>query len=255
MRVLDCESIETTYNSLEGILGIQRDAIDVAFQDLDVERFYRDNPRYPEPPDDLVFSVVTNNAPSPPVFDKVCWFHLTRTAVTNTFEHGILSLGQQIDSIWNFLHTLLDDGFPREEWNDFRRHSGDSHSAYLYRMKVGNPLHWGPYAILVRDVAFKAKEVGNHDYLRAPEVVEDICMCFSEKYGFDLLDVFLKGTKPCIVKFVDNHPRSDCLLAALYYLYSAYHEQELSRYCNTCFDGEGVLIPKERILKIEFLDY
>ncbi len=255
MRVLDCESIETTYISLESILGIQRDKIDTAFYSLDIKRFYIDNSDYPEDAKRLVFSVVTNDAPSVPDFDQVCWFHLTRTVETNTFEQGILPLSKQIDSIWDFLYTLVDEGFPKAKWNFFRQALGNDDYAHLYRMKTSDPLHWGPYAILIRDIAFKAEEVGNHDYLHVPEIIEDICQCFFERYRLDLLSVFLRNTRPCIVKFIDDNPRDEYIMKALYYLYTIYRGEEISQYCNTCFDGRGIPVPKEHILRVEFPDY
>lgn len=42
-------------------------------------------------------------------------------------------------------------------------------------MKLASKQLWGPYAMLVREVAALSKEVGNHDYLDAPEIIEDIC--------------------------------------------------------------------------------
>ncbi len=253
MKVLDCESIESIYSSIETILEIDRNTINMIFQNLDIDRFYADSPDYPESTDKLVFSTVTHKALSDVTFQKVCWFHLTRAPVNHTFDkEGILPLGLQINSIWDFLYSLLQDNFSPEVWNKFRRELSKHHPARLYHMKVNNPSLWGPYAVLIRDVAFKSAEVGNHDYLRTPEIVEDICMCFSHRFGFDLLGEFIENTRPCIVKFTDDKARSDCLTTALYHLYAVYHKHELSLYNNTCFDGKGLPIPKEHILKIEF---
>jgi len=43
----------------------------------------------------------------------------------------------------------------------------------LYSMKANDAMHWGPYALLTKDHAFKPEEIGNLDYF-------DIC--FTEKY-------------------------------------------------------------------------
>ena len=48
-----------------------------------------------------------------------------------------------------------------------------------------------------------SQDIGNHDYLRTPEIVEDICITFDELYGTNLMPVFLKATEPCIVSFRD----------------------------------------------------
>lgn len=255
MTILDCESVESTYNSLESILGIGIRDLKVAFKSFNMDSFYAENPHYPDPPENLLLEKIIGRSSTLPAFDQVCWFHLTRTVPTNTFDEGILPLGEQIEKIWVFLYSLIEQDFPQEEWNNFRCDLGNSHSADLYRMKVNDSLHWGPYGVLVKDIAFRAKEVGNHEYFRTPEIVEDICTCFNEKYNLDLQEAFFNNTKPCIVKFIDETPRPDCIEAAMYYLYMMFYGNELSLFCNTCFDGEAAAVPKERILNIKFPSY
>lgn len=156
MKVLDCETIDSTYESLEQILGTGRSQLETVFDGVDVERFYRDNPRHPQPPEDLIFSEVRKVATLSGNYDRTCWFHLTRTAPTNTFDQGILPLGQCLDAIWNFLYSLAKRQVTQEEWNRFRHDMGSDHHADLYEMKAHDPMHWGPYALLTRDHAFKA---------------------------------------------------------------------------------------------------
>ena len=131
---------------------------------------------------------------------------------------------------------------------------GQSRCAERHRIKVRDSHHWGPYGVLTRDVAFKAQEVGNHDYFRAPEIVEDICGCFEDGFGVNLLDRFVRSTKPCVVKFIDKETRSDCLPAAVYYLYTVWRGDKLSDQCSTCFNGKASPIPRDRILRVEFGD-
>jgi len=130
---------------------------------------------------------------------------------------------------------------------------GSHHHAGLYHMKARDSMHWGPHAILIRDHALIPEKIGDHAYLEVPEIVEDICICLSEQHNFDLLEAFMRTTKPAIVKFSDQ-PRSDCLATAVYHLYNAFRGYGCCRECNTCFDGEGVPVPKERILNVEFLN-
>lgn len=254
MKVLDCETIDSTYESLEQILGVGRSQLESVFDGFDVESFYQDNPSYPYPPEDVVFSDVSKVASLPGNYDRTCWFHLTRIAPSNNFEQGILPLGQCLELIWSFLYSLAKKKVSLAEWEKFRRNMGPHHHAALYAMKVADSMHWGPYALLSRDHAFNSQEVGNHDYLRAPEIVEDICICFSEKYEFDLLGAFMKKTRPCIVKFFDG-PRSDCVPTAVYHLYNEYRGNRCSMQCNTCYDGESATVTSERILKVEFPKY
>jgi hypothetical protein len=122
----------------------------------------------------------------------------------------------------------------------------------IYEMKTMNPFYWGPYAILVRDLAFKPGEVGNHDYLSGPEIIEDICDCFERLYHLDVFKIFLQKTKPCIVKFIDRSIRTNYLRAALWHLYKIAWQEKCTDYCNDCFDGQGVTVRKDQILSVEF---
>jgi len=141
-----------------------------------------------------------------------------------------------------------------EEWRRFRKNLGNTEAADLYRMKVNDSRHWGPHGLLVRDVAFHSEQLGNVDYFAAPEIVEDICKCFAHTGRGYLRRAFLENTKPCIVKFFEDTSSPCCLAAALQYLYVMYRQNTLTRGCNACFDGKGMAVPKDRILKIEFLD-
>jgi hypothetical protein len=254
MKVLDCETIDSTYESLEQILGVGRSQLESVFESVDVESFYQDNPYYPQPLEDLIFSEVRKVTTLPGNYDRTCWFHLTRTAPSNNFEQGVLPLGQYLDAIWSFLYSLAKKSVSPEEWDEFRRDMGSHHHASLYEMKASDSMYWGPYALLSRDHAFKSEEISNHDYLGAPEIVEDICICFSERHEFDLLGAFMKKTRPCIVKFFDG-PRSGCVSTAVYHLYNAYRGNGCSGQCNTCYDAEGVPVTLACILKVEFPKY
>ncbi len=130
----------------------------------------------------------------------------------------------------------------------------NSYSAHLFHMKSNDHDHWGPYGMLVREVAFCLAEVGNHDYLDIPEIVEDIALCFAEQYEFDLRSAFIENSKPCIVKFIDQNPHEWCLTPALYYLYTKFRGESLSRWCNTCFDGQGKPVRPDQIKLIENTD-
>jgi hypothetical protein len=255
MKVLDCESVGSTYNSLEEILGVRRQDIDNAFASIgDFDTFYRENPNYPDSPDELLLRTITGT-PSPTFsFDRVCWFHLTRTFRSNSFCRGVMPLGQQVNEIWEQLYALLPGTFLKAEWANFRQNMGSSHYAHLYGMKVGDPYHWGPYAVLIRDVAFRAHETRYHDYLHIPEIVEDICMCFEERYSFGLKQAFINSTRPCIVKFWDGESQSSYISPALLYLFDNFHANGFTDMDNTCFDGKARVIPQERLLSIAFLD-
>ncbi len=253
LKILDCETFETTYVSMQQILGIDRQDIESALVSLDIEALAEKHPHVE--PQKHALSCLLEELPYIPIFDRTCWFHLTRTVPGNTFEEGILPLGQHLDSIWQFLGDLLPTTLLRNEWPRFRRNMGSSHSAHLYSMKVANPLHWGPHGVLVKDTAFCPRTISSHDYLNTPEIVEDICMCFQEKHSFDLLTSFHKNTKPCIVKFISEDNGERILQPVANYLWSNLHEQELSTASIYCYDSCAKPVLKDRILDIDFVDY
>lgn len=254
MGMFDCESIESTYTSLNAILGIERGSLDAIFRDLDIESIYKINSFCEIPPDAMLFSLIMERCNSSmSSIEGICWFHLTRVA-GNTFDKGLLPLNMQIDRIWDFLYELTNSTISFAEWSSFKNNLGNNQSAKLYHLKINNSMYWGPYAMLIRDAAFRPHELGNHDYLRIPEIIEDICYCFAERFHIDLLESYITNTRPCIVKFFQNNIEltNDCIKAAFYYLYNIYHAKEFPDLCNMCFDGGGI-IPKENILRVEFL--
>lgn len=250
MVVLDCESLDSTYESVQSVFGLTRQAIEHVFASLDVEKFYSENRGYPYDAPHLLFEKIKAEASCHIQFDAVCWFHLSRVPSPLSFENGILPLGEQVEAIWDLLRKIVGKRSSDSEWAEFRQEMGDSHSAFLYRMKLNDPDHWGPYGMLVRDVAFSQTNLGSH-YLTIPEIIEDISLCFADQFGFDLRSEYIQNSQPCIVKFIDENPHPRCLPPALYYLYSTFQGETLSLSCNTCFDGGGKRVGPQQILRIE----
>ncbi len=174
MKILDCESIDSTYNSLSQILGVERKTLEVFFANLDIEH-YCDKYGLPGPANEFILSLTAKSLDldiSKSLFDRTCWFHLTRTFPGNKFEQGILPLGEMINSIWDFLFTLIKDKITNKEWLDFRfqvENNYPNHLAYLYRLKAKDSFHWGPYAVLVRDIAFVASKIGGYFPVSIPK--------------------------------------------------------------------------------------
>lgn len=72
-----------------------------------------------------------------------------------------------------------------------------------YRRKVHNEFHWAPYAYLIKEHALRdyRRFRGLTRYVNVPEVVENICLGFEEKYRIDLLALFKANTSPGVVRF------------------------------------------------------
>lgn len=204
MNHLDCETQDSTYDSLARALGVPRHGMDAAFRAMPP---LADGAAADESELWDRLKCGTTPAGAAAGVDAVCWFHLTRLPDPKSVRRlGVLPLNLALDSIWDFLHGLLPSPSSRPEWDAFRARldTRDDRRTRLYRAKVRNPLHWGPYAILMREAAARPKEMGCHDYLRTPEIVEDICRAYALESGVDLAPAYRAATRPCVVKFSVN---------------------------------------------------
>jgi hypothetical protein len=254
MRILDCETPESILNSLSSVVGADRNRIQDLLLQFDIDKYFRSHPQSDLYSEDLLLSVIAPSAKSL-TYDATCWFHLTRAGSDTNFEQGILPLGIQIDSIWDSLFDLLEGSFPNDKWSDFR-HSVETdsshHLAKIYRLKTTRQHLWGPYAILIQDMAFDAKAHGNHDYLGIPEIIDDICTCFQQYSGINIRDVYVQRTRSCIIKFINSVTSLDYLKSAIKYLYLLNHKTSLVAAETYSFDGRGQPVPPDQILKIHF---
>jgi hypothetical protein len=253
MKALDCETVETTLASVANIFGISPAFLETFLDELETPNWDAEEPSlYPS----QVVEKLQGKTGEACSFDATCWFHFTRTLETNRFEDGILPLGESIDLVWQALFSLLERGLSKVEWDSFREHvesDSCSRSGCLYQLKLRNPRLWGPYALLIREFGFRTPELGNHDWLRIPEIVEDICLCFEQRYGSShLMRRFQENTSPCVVKFVEHRADQANLETALYYLYTMHYGYGWSQYFGNTFDRSGESVPASKICKIEF---
>ncbi|WP_131804123.1 hypothetical protein [Pseudofrankia sp. BMG5.36] len=176
-------------------------------------------------------------------FDGAYYFHGTRSLEPEAFiREGILPLGAVIDRIWSSLYDLVRDQVNESDWQKFRaelERDGGGHSGRLYRIKVSNAFHHGPYAMLVRDNHFNPSTIGGHDYLATPEIVEDIGRAFNE----NLQERFENKAKKCIVKFRSSRVQGGALTAALWYAYSAVRGDPAGWACLHSIDCKGAILP------------
>jgi hypothetical protein len=188
----------------------------------------------------------------PKPLDTVCWFHLTRVPSSTTFSEGILPLSEALDKIWNTLLSFLTEPEQRANLEQLKREGVPNH---LYIMKTQDPLHFGPHAMLVREVAFHANAMGYSEFLESSEIVEDICDGYQKQFGSSIHEEIRKALKKCIVKVglpAEGYEYS--VEEALLYCWFKIHNQQLTSDANTSYDGKAKAIPSEAIRKVEFLD-
>ena len=186
---------------------------------------------------------------------EFCWFHGTRVSPGTTFEEGVLPLGAVVPSLQARLVAELDDPAAKEAVRRaFARQGGNS---FHFGNKLSSPVHGGPYAILVREVADHANALGQHDYLRMPEIIEDLCDKVKAECGLDLLPAFEARWRPAIVKFVAPAGGSAefALAVALRYLRAVELGGKPDAGAVWCFDGDNKAVPPERVLKVEFISH
>lgn len=249
MLILDCESRNTALASVAQIYRIDAGRIDSFFAGFDLEEHYeRFDP--PRPGDEELRRVFESEFSSRPLpLDRACWFHLTRAPRGETFAEGVLPLTASIDKVWMAVLKVF-QGTRHEARLASLRASGVP--GFHYHLKVGDPFHAGPYAMLVRDVASRANEIGNHDYLWLPEIMEDICTGYQERFNECLAEHLSAALVPTVVKFWSATQKGDyCVQAALNYLYRTVHNKPLNIDANTGYDGNNVTIPPNQIICIE----
>ncbi|MCU7835620.1 MAG: hypothetical protein KZQ83_10260 [gamma proteobacterium symbiont of Taylorina sp.] len=248
MIYLDCENINSTMDSLAQIYGVTCQDIESFFQSFDIERHYEIN----EPNDSgdrelrNVFEATIGCEPKK--IERVHWFHLTRTLPETDFKEGILPLSRSLDNVWSTFFNVFCDTV---HFKNLKELSEKGVSDFQFNLKSGNSEHSGPYAMLVKEVAYQPKDIGNHDYLWLPEIMEDICNGYKKDYGVSIHTYLNEHLKPKIVKFwSDSNTSMSCIESALYYAYLKSKSEKLSSNANAYYDGKNIEIFPDQIVQI-----
>lgn len=250
---LDCHSCESTLHSLGQLYGTEPAEIQAFLASIDLEGYYSEN----DPalgPDDLIASLLERHLGHPRnALSSVVWFHLTRVLPHADFGAGILPLDQVLDGVWATLSTIFNGSARADNLSTLRREGVRN---FQYELKVSGGRHlYGPYAMLVREAAFRSREMGNHDYLGVPEIVRDICDGYRDRFGDDIEDDVRAALRPCIVRFVSGRRVGwDCVSAAVHYLYVTVHDLKMSLWSNTCYDGGGLAVHRSAIEGVDFIE-
>jgi hypothetical protein len=248
MTMLDCHNSTSAHRTISSILGLSLEELHAV-----VVSFRIDNDSSGPWTDDLLAHVLTKAERVR--HSGTYYFHLTRTQRPEAFYTGIEPLGHVLDRLWDSLGSLASPDIGRQDWTTFRGwleipgNGGDSGD--LYRMKAEDSFHWGPYGALLRESAFQSAELGQHDYLAVPEIIEDICNAVGEEFGLDLLERFVASSTPCIVKFATKDTETETLKTAVAYLWGVLlDEPTLSG--NYSHDAAGP-VPRDRVVAVETL--
>lgn len=192
------------------------------------------------------------------MIDEIMWYHLSRSLNPESYCKGILPLNEVLPQLQSDLYCLVKDRISNDEWIEICNGKGAGFRRTRFDLKRECKDHYGPYAMLVREIAFNSNQVRNHDYLRIPEIVEDMCMGMENEYGIDLIGKYIEKSTPVITKFrkvvCDHEKDKNYIGTALCYLYCKLNNKRLSLICNTCFCGYGEAIKAEDIITVEVLE-
>lgn len=203
MIILDCESLASAISSVESIFAIPQENIVNDLISIDFEKEYEHRYNlyeYPEFGECILNHFVSQYNIKPNSVERICWFHLSRSLNPKSFRRGILPLDNIIDKLFDDMYFIVKDKIDYSIWMQIKeKATGNSNFAYLYNTKRYNPMHQGPYAMLVKDIAFSA--CGNHDYLGIPEIIEDVGYVVEEMFGISFIKKFKEKSSSVIVKF------------------------------------------------------
>lgn len=247
--LLDCESGESAIETLCNGFSCSKEALIGALSSIDIDDIYeKQTDDINVPPEEYLYKHAVASLGAHKPLASVCWFHLTRTRPNNNFCSGVAPLGQSLDAIWDMMLAIPQDKNVCERLSEMRSCGVNN---WLYNFKSKDPFHWGPYAILVKDVAFCARKLGQHDYLGMPEIIEDICNGYKEQYGESIVETYCEALVPKIIKFKSEiRLDSRCIEAALSYVYTYIRKQPTARWSVTCLDAGNVPVHPKDILSV-----
>jgi hypothetical protein len=245
---LNCASFATAVDSLAGLLQTTPRNLRRELRSLPLSTFDMLYSHSYILPHELLWRTLVGTITQPPIPSRVRWFHATRVKPNTDLSEGLQPLGARLPALRTHLEQLMTDfSIARAGANDDAGHFG-----HLYEMKTADSLHWGPYAVLVRD-AIVRRDLNTHNYLRTPEIIEDLAAVLAGRNDGHLLRVFIRTTVPCIVTFESREPREDVVAIGLHYCYLATWKQAPGIEGNTCFSANGKTIPREDIVAVEYV--
>lgn len=249
MICLDCENPASAVESLAQIYDTTQDCLFDFFRSFDIDEHYELNIPELSGAQEIRRILEERFGPVQRFITRTYWYHLSRTVKGASFEEGVLPLNAALPRIWQMLFRMFEGSHHADRLRSMAEQGVEN---FQYNYKTPDPLHWGPYGMLVKDIGFCAAAVTNHDYLKIPEIIEDICCGYESRFGERIQPTVEKSLVPTIVKFwAEDAECMHGLTPAIYYAYLSCRGLELSSSANTCFDGRGKVVPKDRIVYVE----
>jgi len=248
MVVLDCESRDSTLASIAAIYGLPPTIIDEFLRGFDIDKHLRIDSLC-RPSKELLRLFERSLKCQATSLNEVYWFHLTRASSNANFmKNGIQPLSQSLDFVWEAIFNVFRNTSHEAPLRALRQRKTSDDT---YDQKLSHPMQGGPFAMLVRESAFRAEEMKNHDYLYLPEIMEDICNKYHKVSGESIYDVLSINLRPYIIKFSSRQQiGKHCIESAIYYLYCETHNRDLSGDANTCYDGNNETVRPEQIVSV-----
>ncbi|MGY5958070.1 DUF4261 domain-containing protein [Kosakonia sp. BK9b] len=251
MFTLDCSTRAQALLTLSAGFGCSVMELKKVLLSLDLEQIYETDHSIMVDSQQYLREYVCTELGSPGEFTTAYWFHGTRTFTDNTFEEGLLALNQSESLVMDMLVNLAPDSEVKEKLQAWNFHAGVPDK--LFRMRTTNKIHWGPYGHLVREVHLHAHKLRLHNYMRLPELVEDVCNAYQKKHGQDLTGHYLNVLKPCIVCFRgDIAYEKGALEAALGYAYTSVRGLPPDSSAVFGIDRHGISVSGNAIVNVEF---
>lgn len=252
MHILDCESPKSAIDSISKIFSCTSSEFSEFSNSLDLEKsFVNTGASEAVSFEGYVFNTFVDHFQLPAAFDEICWFHGSRTLQSSSFKKGLLPLNEVLPQIWDSLILKAPNEHVQNNLLILRK---DGVPNKLYGLKVPDKTHWGPYGYLVKEFLTHTEELCQHNYLAMPEIIEDICSGYKEKFQESIVDIYTQLLKPCIVKFITpaSDIYSDVTNIALCYAYFRSRNEPINSCEVACFNGHGHAIGSEKILSAEY---
>lgn len=241
--LLDCENEHAIYSSLSSILNISEKNINSVIAEYNIEE---DQDILEYDLNELILSHFESKFKIKTDYAGSFFFHFTRVMPNTTFEEGLLNYSQMIPKISSLIQMFA--GI-----SEFEINNSKIIDCLHFFKKSANESLTGPYGFLIKDDYFFHPD-NYPKYLEMPELIEDITKCRFSSISAELMIKYKELAKPCIIKFKTLKNDKALLGSALFFLYCLFHGiQPLdNRDCNYNYDGNGISIKREDIVKVLF---